>query len=139
MTDSRTAEAASSSMVGSSSTSWKCTSISRAVSSARSTYRPIQNNASAARLSIPVPSSPRGQSLLRLLVVGTAVGDGAPCHLCRKRWRLLPVQLQLWPRGEHPGVLGAAALAGVDDQAPFPQRHPGQPAGQHPDPLAVVD
>src|SRR3546814_3779926 len=27
---------------------------------------------------------------------------------------------------EHPGVLGAAALAGIDDERSFGQRHPGQ-------------
>ncbi len=40
---------------------------------------------------------------------------------------------------EHPGVLRAAALAGVDDQRALGQRDPGQPAGQHPDVVAVVD
>src|SRR3546814_14252691 len=29
---------------------------------------------------------------------------------------------------EHPGVLGAAALAGIDDERAFGQRHPGQAA-----------
>ena len=42
-------------------------------------------------------------------------------------------------RAEHPGVLGAAALAGVDHQLALGQRDPGQPAGQHPDLVAVVD
>src|SRR5262245_57609814 len=124
-------------MVGSSSTSWKCTSSSRAVSSARSTYRPIQNSASATRLSIAVPSSRQSPSLLRLLVVRTAVGGGAPGRLRGKYRRLFPVRLPLGARRKNPRVLGAATLAGVDHQTPFPQRHPGQPAGQHPDPLAI--
>ena len=42
-------------------------------------------------------------------------------------------------RRQHPGVLGAAALAGVDDQLALGQRDPGQAAGQHPDVVAVVD
>ena len=40
--------------------------------------------------------------------------------------------------GQHPGVLGAAALAGVHDQAALGQGHPGEAAGQHPHLLAVV-
>ena len=40
--------------------------------------------------------------------------------------------------GEHPGVLRAAALAGVDDQRALDERHPGQAAGQHPHVVAVV-
>ena len=81
ITVNRTAQAPASSTLGSSSTSWKCTSSSRAVSSARSTYRPIQNSASATRLSIPAPS------LLRLVVARAAVGDGAPHRLRGKRRR----------------------------------------------------
>ena len=42
-------------------------------------------------------------------------------------------------RDEHPGVLGPAALAGVDHQAAVGERHPGQAAGDHPDLAAVVD
>nr|WP_254126906.1 hypothetical protein [Aquihabitans sp. G128] len=41
--------------------------------------------------------------------------------------------------GQHPRVLGTAALAGVHHQAALGQRHPGQAAGQDPDLLAVVD
>ncbi len=41
--------------------------------------------------------------------------------------------------GEHPGVLGAAAAGGVDDQLALGQRDPRQPAGQHPHARAVVD
>ena len=41
--------------------------------------------------------------------------------------------------GQHPGVLGTAALAGVHDQRAFLERHPGQAAGQDPDVVAVVD
>ncbi len=41
--------------------------------------------------------------------------------------------------GHHPGVLGAAALAGVHHERPLGQRHPGQAAGQQPDIVAVVD
>lgn len=41
--------------------------------------------------------------------------------------------------GEHPGVLGAAALAGVDDQVALLEGDPGQAAGQDPDVVAVVD
>ena len=40
---------------------------------------------------------------------------------------------------EHPGVLAAATLAAVDDQLSLGQGHPGKPAGQHPDVLAIVD
>src|SRR4029450_5889765 len=40
---------------------------------------------------------------------------------------------------EHPGVLASATLAAVDDQLSPGQGHPGKPAGQHPDVLAVVD
>src|SRR5262245_41161155 len=86
-----------------------------------------------------VPSSARGSSLLWLLVVGTAVWTAAPGRLRRKLGRILLVRLALEARGEHPRVLGATALAGVDNQASFPQRDAGQPAGQHPDPLTVVD
>ncbi len=39
----------------------------------------------------------------------------------------------------HPGVLRAAALAGVDDELARGEGDAGQPAGQHPDILAVVD
>src|SRR5690349_1588474 len=132
MTASRTAQAWASSTPGSSSTSWKCTSSSRAVSSARSTYRPTQKSASATRLSILVSS-------LLLVLVGTTVGFGAAYRLRRKRRRLVGFGVPARRGGQHPGVLGTAALAGVDDQAPLPQRHPGQPAGQHPYLRAVVD
>src|SRR5580658_209266 len=114
MTASRTAHARASSTPGSSSTSWKCTSSSRAVSSARSTYRPTQKSASATRLSILV------SSLLLLVLVGTAVGFGAAYRLRRKRRRLVGFGVPARRGGQYPGVLGAAALAGIDDQAPLP-------------------
>lgn len=41
--------------------------------------------------------------------------------------------------GEDPGVLGDAALGGVDDEAPLGQSHAGEAAGQDPDVRAVVD
>ena len=41
--------------------------------------------------------------------------------------------------GDHPGVLGATALAAVDHQRPLRQRHAGQTARQHEDVLAVID
>ena len=40
---------------------------------------------------------------------------------------------------KHPGVLGAAALTGVHDQAPLGQRHPAQATGEHVDIGAVID
>src|SRR6202035_936916 len=132
MTASRTAQARASSTPGSSSTSWKCTSSSRAVSSALSTKRPTQKSASATRLSIPVSS-------LLLVLVGTAVGLGAAYRLRGERRCPAGFRVPARRGGQHPGVLGTAALVGVDDQAPLPQRHAGQPAGQHPYLCAVVD
>ena len=46
---------------------------------------------------------------------------------------------QRGPPADHPGVLGAAPLAGVDHQPALLEGHPGQPAGQDPHVLAVVD
>ena len=40
---------------------------------------------------------------------------------------------------DHPGVLGATALAGVHHQPALVEGDPGQPAGQDPHVLAVVD
>src|SRR5215469_14609487 len=40
---------------------------------------------------------------------------------------------------QYPGVLGAATLAGVDDQGALRQCDPGQPARQQPDFGTVVD
>ena len=135
ITVSRTAQASASSTVGSSRTSWKCTSSRRAVSSARSTYRPIQNSDSATRLSIArlltAAAGRRGGrrsgAVPRTAWAGNAGARGRVRAAGSRRG------------GEHPGVLRAAALAGVDDQAALPQRDPGQPAGQHLDLLAVVD
>ena len=42
-------------------------------------------------------------------------------------------------RRQHPGVLRAAALAGVDHQRALRQRDAGQAAGQHPHVVTVVD
>ena len=70
MIDSRLWQVAASSTAGSSSSSWVCTSRIRAVSSARSTYRPIQNIDSAIRLSIPgLRACRRWLPLLLLLVL----------------------------------------------------------------------
>ena len=41
------------------------------------------------------------------------------------------------PIGEHPGVLAAAALARVHDEAPLAERHAGEPAGDHLHPVAA--
>ena len=63
----------------------------------------------------------------------------------RRAWRRLGVRAALVRRrldrraGQHPGVLGAAAARGVHDQLALGERDPGQAAGQHPDPVAVVD
>ena len=61
-----------------------------------------------------------GNGWIRILIVG---GDRRPVH----------------GRAEHPGVLAAAALAAVDHQLALGQGDPGEPAGQHPDVVTVVD
>src|ERR1700744_3672751 len=77
--------------------------------------------------------------LLRLFVtVRIAVGRrfGQLFH------RLGGTELAVGPRRarrQYPGVLGPAALAGVDHPRSFDQRHPGQAAGQHPHVVTVVD
>src|SRR5258708_4508594 len=124
----------------------------RAVSSARSTYRPSQNSDSAIRLSI---NRPPLRLLLLLLLLLDAVGSGAhePTgdgvrgvdlavgHVASGGLRKAHVVGELiGGRGlgrEHPRVLGAAALTGVHDQRPLAQRHPGKAARQHPDAFAV--
>ncbi len=87
-----TVQVSVSSTAGSTMIWWKCTSSSRAVSSARSAYRPIQNSASAARLSTgPVPSSRRAAcpgsapGPLLLLLLGLFGGRTGVGRLRRQR------------------------------------------------------
>ncbi len=143
MIESRLRQVVASSSRRSSSSSWVCTSRMRAVSSARSTYRPIQNIDSAIRLSMRRPL--RWLLLLLLLLVlagqgrapdpasaGVGVGIG---RRARASWRgrrpagpaSTQVSLEPPPREE------------FTISSPSRERDPGQAAGQHPDPVAVVD
>ncbi len=113
---------------------WNAPSRIRAVCSARVRSRPSQNSSWAIRASIR-----RGLLLLLLLlglVVPAAVADvGQPRRAVERA--AFPGARSAWlVVVEHPGVLGAAALRGVDDHRALPQRHPGQPAGDDPDLLA---
>ena len=125
----------------------------RAVSSARSTYRPIQNSDSAMRLSMRATSglASRGAGCWRccslLAAVPVQVGDGRSglerwAGVLRRRVDIDAHRLARRGRGragQHPGVLGAAAARGVDDELALGERDAGEPAGQHPHLVAVVD
>ena len=131
---------------GSSSIRCTYTSISRAVSSARSTYRPVQYSVSAIRLSRPlvIAGLPWAAPLCRSTATsrGSAGGEASGgLGLIAGRHHGRPGVGRFGPAGrdQHPGVLGPAALAGVDHQLALGQRDPGQAAGQHPDVVAVVD
>ena len=137
--------AMSGSTLASSSSSCTDTSRMRAVSSARSTYRPIQYSDSAFLASI-------GTSVLLLLLL--AVVSSGRCSVSRSG-RCTAIMLSTVDSGasvsasssrstsahpgrEHPGVLRTAALRRVDHQAALRQRHPGQAAGQDEHVGAVV-
>src|SRR5689334_18118563 len=113
----------------------------RAVSSARSAYRPIQYNASALRASMTVLLP----GLLLLLILRTEFGAELDLLLlsevaARDHLHTLEFGLRCrGPSGEHPGVLGSAALGGVHHERALGQRDPGQAAGQHPHVVTVVD
>src|SRR4029450_11037527 len=104
----------------------------RAVSSARSTYRPSQKSDSAIRLSM------RARSLLTSLESGSADDRGrehtwAVLLRCHDRTAAFGD-----PAAEDPGVLRSTALARVDDHRPMSQGHSGQRARRHPDVTTVV-
>src|SRR5690606_34782866 len=98
----------------------------------------LRQPAAAALLVLVLPAL----LLLLLLLGGLGLGPGQG-HLRRGGDLQLPLLLPgLDPgapavAGEHPGVLGAAAAAGVDDELALAERHPRQAAGQDPDLLAV--
>src|SRR6187402_2644538 len=103
----------------------------RDVCSARASWRPIQYSSWAIRASM--------SRLLLLLLLG---GPGAAEWQTRHPRRRPPLQRHgALRRGlgvllEHPGVLGAAALGGVDDHRALAQRDPRQPARDDVDVLA---
>src|SRR5205085_11418046 len=80
--------------------------------------------------------------LLRLLDgLGTGIRTGAGfCSWSgRDRWGGQRLGEARAGCGEDPRVLGAAALAGVDDDTPLRERNPGEPAMHDPHAVAVVD
>ena len=98
----------------------------------------------AARAAPARPASPARGGVALDRGSGRVSGGGSGVRRRPRARRLVRVlrlghQLDLGRPGQHPGVLGAAAARGVHDQLALGQRHPGQPAGQHPDPRAVVD
>src|SRR5450755_4891095 len=114
----------------------------RAVCSARARSRPSQNSSWAIRASIggsvlrgrwPAAGGPTvGLLLLLLLSMPAAVAD-----VREPRWAVgsgrARRQLGAAAVIEHPGVLRASALRGVDDHRPLAQRDSGQASGDDPD------
>src|SRR5688572_13937000 len=118
------------SVAGPCRSAWKTPSSSRAVCSARERLRPTQYSSCAILASIRL-------LLLLLLLVGPgarAQVRHARARPARRRGR--PVGVAVAVVLEHPGVLRAAALRGVDDHRALAQRDARQAAGHDVDVLA---
>ena len=107
-------------------------------------YRPVQNRVSAMRLSSwpvrvatgPLIADHSTPPAALSAHDGGLPGPGRRAPSAAER-RARPPRPP--PAGQHPGVLGTAALAGVHHEVTFAERDPGQAARQHPHPVPVVD